>query len=329
MPELPEVETITRDLATTIVGARVANIWGSGLGLHLARTVDLAGLRGVASMRSVVEVRRKAKYILIEFERARDRQGPLRPGVLIHLGMSGRLLVEPVSKPRPAHTHIAFTFTDGRELRFRDPRRFGWVASGAPVDARPELATLGPDPLSELDVVDLAARLAGVRAPIKAFLLDQTPDWRPREYLCLRGAAPRPDSPGDPGGPGARPRGRVAGGDPRGARARYQESRYDLARLRRFVWRGRQQRRRPARLWSRGTAVSDLRRAHSTADRRGAINVFLRALPATLTPTSRLSVFARIPVSRRLAVLPRRGRATANCCGPRVVARRNGRDTRW
>lgn len=174
MPELPEVETITRDLATTIVGARVAKIWGSGLGLHLGRTVDLAGLRGVASMRSVVEVRRKAKYILIEFERPRDQQRLLRPGVLIHLGMSGRLLVEPVSKPRPAHTHIAFTFTDGRELRFRDPRRFGWVAFGAPVDACPELATLGPDPLSELDVVDLAARLAGVRAPIKAFLLDQT-----------------------------------------------------------------------------------------------------------------------------------------------------------
>ena len=173
MPELPEVETIARDLAATIVGARVEKIWGSGLGLRLARAVDLAGIRRLALSRSIVAVRRRAKYLLIEFDQAADNDPPLRPGVLIHLGMSGRLLVEPAVKTRPPHTHVAFTFSDGRELRFRDPRRFGWIAPGAPVDARPELAALGPDPLTELDAPLLAKRLAGVRAPIKAFLLDQ------------------------------------------------------------------------------------------------------------------------------------------------------------
>jgi formamidopyrimidine-DNA glycosylase len=174
VPELPEVETIARDLAARIVGAQVTKVWGSGLPLRLARAVDLAGLRRVARSRRIAGVTRRAKYLLVEFERARDSAGPLRPGVLIHLGMSGRLLVEPATTPRPPHTHVAFAFGDGRELRFRDPRRFGWIAAGAPVDGRPELATLGPDPLSELDVTGLSARLRGVRAPIKAFLLDQT-----------------------------------------------------------------------------------------------------------------------------------------------------------
>jgi formamidopyrimidine-DNA glycosylase len=173
MPELPEVETIARDLAATLVDARVTRVWGSGLPLRLARPVDLAGIRRVAQARRIVNVRRKAKYLLIEFERSGSRTSPLRPGVLIHLGMSGRLLVEPAKQPRPAHTHIAFRFDDGRELRFRDPRRFGWVAAGAPIERRPELDGLGPDPLTELDVAGLAARLDGVRAPIKAFLLDQ------------------------------------------------------------------------------------------------------------------------------------------------------------
>jgi formamidopyrimidine-DNA glycosylase len=173
MPELPEVETIARDLTATIVDARVTRVWGSGLPLRMARPIDLGGIRRVAEARHIVSVRRRAKYLLIEFESPDQRDAPPRPGVLIHLGMSGRLLVEPASKPRPPHTHVAFRFDDGRELRFRDPRRFGWVAAGAPIDLRAELAGLGPDPLAELEVSDLAARLEGIRAPIKAFLLDQ------------------------------------------------------------------------------------------------------------------------------------------------------------
>jgi formamidopyrimidine-DNA glycosylase len=87
--------------------------------------------------------------------------------------MSGRLRVEPASAERARHTHVVFTLGDGRELRFIDPRRFGWMAPGAPLDTRPELVALGPDPLTELDEAALASALAGVRAPIKAFLLDQ------------------------------------------------------------------------------------------------------------------------------------------------------------
>ena len=166
MPELPEVETIARDLASAIVGAGVSAVWGSGLGLHLGRAVDLGGLRRVTAGRRIRAVRRKGKYLLLDFEAA--------AGVVVHLGMSGRLRVEPDGTPRAAHTHVAFALDDGRELRFVDPRRFGWVAPGAPLDARPELTALGPDPLTELDARALARLLTGARAPIKAFLLDQS-----------------------------------------------------------------------------------------------------------------------------------------------------------
>lgn len=169
--------------------------------MRLARPVDLVAIQGVARGRRILSVRRRAKYLLMEFEAtggSARRSSPVRPGILIHLGMSGRLLVEPAGQQRPAHTHLAFSLGDDRELRFRDPRRFGFVAAGAPVDERPELANLGPDPLTELDVAGLAARLAGVRAPIKAFLLDQTRvAGLGNIYACeaLHGAGIHPSTP--------------------------------------------------------------------------------------------------------------------------------------
>jgi formamidopyrimidine-DNA glycosylase len=94
--------------------------------------------------------------------------------VLIHLGMSGRLQVDGLAAPRLAHTHVVFGLGEGLELRFRDPRRFGFVAASPALDSRPELRAMGPDPLAALTRERLAESLAGVRAPIKAFLLDQS-----------------------------------------------------------------------------------------------------------------------------------------------------------
>jgi formamidopyrimidine-DNA glycosylase len=180
MPELPEVETIARDLAASIIGAQIESVWGSGFGLHLGRAVDLAGIRRVTTGRRILAVRRKGKFLLLEVAARTDGDrgehdgaGGARPGIVVHLGMSGRLRVEAASAPRAPHTHVVLVLSDGRELRFVDARRFGWVAPGAPVEARPELAELGPDPLSELNEAELARRLEGGRAPIKAFLLDQ------------------------------------------------------------------------------------------------------------------------------------------------------------
>jgi len=171
MPELPEVETIARDLDAAIVGATVTAVWGSGLPLHLKRAVDLTGIRRLSVGRPIAGVGRKGKYLLFAFG---ERGAPAPAGVVAHLGMSGRLRVEPRTAERSRHTHVVFTLDDQRELRFVDPRRFGWMAPAAPLQARPELMALGPDPLTELDQAELARRLTGSRAPIKAFLLDQT-----------------------------------------------------------------------------------------------------------------------------------------------------------
>jgi formamidopyrimidine-DNA glycosylase len=167
MPELPEVETIVRGLDPLVRGRRIETVWWSGLPLHLARKVDLRGLRAVAVDGTIAGVRRLGKYIIVEIDRARDH------GVVIHLGMTGRLRVEPAARTRAPHTHVVFGLAGGDQLRFVDARRFGWVAPGRPLAQVEALAELGPDALLGFDVPRFAEALGGVRAPIKAFLLDQ------------------------------------------------------------------------------------------------------------------------------------------------------------
>jgi formamidopyrimidine-DNA glycosylase len=167
MPELPEVETIVRGLAPRLRGRRVESVWWSGQPLHLRRKVDVRGLRAVAVGHAITGVRRLGKFILIAVDGAGES------GVVIHLGMTGRLRVEAASDARALHTHVAFRLAGGDELRFADARRFGWVEPGRPFSASAALARVGPDPLTGLDAAALAAALAGVRASIKTFLMDQ------------------------------------------------------------------------------------------------------------------------------------------------------------
>ena len=166
MPELPEVETVVRTLRPRLLGARIAAVWTSGKGLRLARPVDRAVLARHSVAARIAAVRRKGKYILVDLDRG-------QAGVLIHLGMSGRLRLQAASEPRAQHTHVVWSLAGGDELRFVDPRRFGWVAASQNVDALPELAGLGPDALLEMDVSRLRALLAASAAPLKSFLLDQ------------------------------------------------------------------------------------------------------------------------------------------------------------
>jgi formamidopyrimidine-DNA glycosylase len=173
VPELPEVETIVRGLGPALRGREVTAVWSSGYALRLARAVDLRGLRAVSVGRRFVEVRRRGKYIALVTSETGGGQAE-DEGVCIHLGMTGRLRVQPAAEARAPHTHVVFSLAGGDELRFVDARRFGWVAPGAPLAALAPLAELGPDPLTELDAEGLARALDGVRAPIKAFLLDQT-----------------------------------------------------------------------------------------------------------------------------------------------------------
>jgi formamidopyrimidine-DNA glycosylase len=163
MPELPEVETLRRDLARRLAGARIRAVWWSGKPLRMKTPVDVAALRAMTVGRKVVALRRMAKYLLIDT----DAGG----AVVVHLGMSGRLTVVAAAAPREPHTHVVWSLDKGRELRFVDPRRFGQVAT-LPPGAGPEV---GVEPLGRgLTTARLAALLEATRRPIKAFLLDQT-----------------------------------------------------------------------------------------------------------------------------------------------------------
>jgi formamidopyrimidine-DNA glycosylase len=175
MPELPEVETVRRTLAPA-VGLRVAELWTSGLPLRLNRPVPAAALREAAVGRTIEAVRRWGKYLLIDFVR-----GPA--SMLVHLGMSGQLLLMDASRPRPTHTHVVLALAGpraraaGLELRYADPRRFGMVdvAVRGQERAHPALAVLGVDPLHGGLTGELLYNASrGVRRSVKLFLLDQS-----------------------------------------------------------------------------------------------------------------------------------------------------------
>src|SRR3954453_19854062 len=111
MPELPEVETIVRSLRPRLRGARVGEVWTSGLPLRLARPLDAALLAGLCRGARIEEVSRRGKYILVHFRKPRGASGA--GAVLVHLGMTGRLRVHPAGEAREKHTHVIWSLDGG------------------------------------------------------------------------------------------------------------------------------------------------------------------------------------------------------------------------
>jgi formamidopyrimidine-DNA glycosylase len=166
MPELPEVETVRRTLEP-VVGAKILGVWDSGKGLHMQKKPPRAKLKKLVGAK-LTAIRRHGKYLLL------DTDTPLT--LLIHLGMTGRVLIHDKSVARPNHTHVVLDLGE-RELRYADARRFGQVDVFMRADEKKHaaLADLGPDPLVHgIDVVAFAARAKGKKTTLKAFLLDQT-----------------------------------------------------------------------------------------------------------------------------------------------------------
>ena len=166
MPELPEVETIRRGLQP-LEGARLMGV--EVRETRLRRPVDRGALEELVGRR-VGKIGRRAKYLLIRV----DGGG----GMVVHLGMSGRLFLLDPGEPIATHDHVSWWFdSDGieSELRFQDPRRFGLVvATAAPsIDEHALLAGLGPEPLGEgFSVAHLRAAADGSRRPVKNALMD-------------------------------------------------------------------------------------------------------------------------------------------------------------
>jgi formamidopyrimidine-DNA glycosylase len=167
MPELPEVETVRRTLLP-VLGSQLASVASSGLALRLGQAIPVAELRAMIGQR-VEAIRRVGKYLLLDVSGTR--------GILVHLGMSGRLRVFDADAEAAPHTHLVLGLDAERELRFSDPRRFGQISIYARDDERghPALAALGPDPLDDgVDGAALLWRSARARnVTLKALLLDQ------------------------------------------------------------------------------------------------------------------------------------------------------------
>jgi formamidopyrimidine-DNA glycosylase len=138
-------------------------------GLSLRRPIDRARLERALAGATAEGVRRVGKYLLIDFSTGNV--------LLVHLGMSGRLLFAAPDEARAPHTLAVFRLDGGLELRYVDPRRFGVVCAYAAgeLERSPELSVLGLDPLApEFTASQLAAMLASARRDLKGFLLDQS-----------------------------------------------------------------------------------------------------------------------------------------------------------
>jgi formamidopyrimidine-DNA glycosylase len=188
MPELPEVETVRRQLEPELVGKRIES--AEVLDERLTRPEPPGALERAVEDREVTAVARRGKYLLIGLEGGRT--------LAVHLRMTGNLLLrdpeggattdlmesEPLggprlyeSKPEPSHVRARFELDDGRTLLFTDVRRFGQAVV---LDAGDQLddffaSRLGIEPLSpELTAERLLELAAGRKAPLKSFLLSQS-----------------------------------------------------------------------------------------------------------------------------------------------------------
>jgi len=174
MPELPEVETIARGVHKRVRGQKIIQAW---FGSHPQpfKTPAAQQARALEGL-VIVAVHRTGKHIVCELSVAENgaqgkSQGSVSAQWIVHLGMTGRLLVTTPDAPQAPHTHARLSLCNGKEIRFVDPRRFG----------RLELRNLGQtagfsapgaEPLT-IEAEEFAALFHGRRLTIKAALLNQ------------------------------------------------------------------------------------------------------------------------------------------------------------
>jgi len=161
MPELPEVETIANGLHKRVAGDHIESVWVGNKPEPLkSSAVEISrALEGA----HIERVRRVGKHIVFNLQRD---EGPARQWI-VHLGMTGRMLVAAAEIEVPSHTHLVAKLASGRELRFVDPRRFGRLEV-----RESDFTGPGHEPL-QITAEDFARLFHGSKAPVKAALLNQ------------------------------------------------------------------------------------------------------------------------------------------------------------
>ncbi len=166
MPELPEVETVRRQIAPVLEGATITG--AEIVDPRLTRPVEPGLVADALVGEQIASVDRRGKYLLVRLESGRT--------LVVHLRMTGSLRHAPAGElPDDAHRRATLHLDTGSDVAYRDVRRFGTWELLDEGHLRPYLATrLGPEPLVQSFSASRLARLAaGRRAPVKAFLLDQ------------------------------------------------------------------------------------------------------------------------------------------------------------
>jgi formamidopyrimidine-DNA glycosylase len=185
MPELPEVETVVRDLRPQLTGRRIESLQltrDPAIRARLVRYPSATKFVGRLRGRTIKTVRRRGKYIVMPLEPR--PAGTLRPNgtlgdqVIVHLGMTGHLRVwEPEETP-VKHTHFRAVLDSGLELRYDDPRQFGRLVVGTMdelIAARAFPRRLGPEPIrGDLTEAEFERLVKARRRPVKSALLDQS-----------------------------------------------------------------------------------------------------------------------------------------------------------
>jgi formamidopyrimidine-DNA glycosylase len=167
MPELPEVETIVRDLGPHVAGRQLSEV--VHLNPQVLRHPTAEDFLDRVPGQTALRVRRRGKFIHLELAS--------QEVLVVHLGMTGTLTVRAPLEPVAPHTHLRLLLSSGEELRYRDPRRFGRVVLGRVENLLDlgHLPKLGEEPLDEgFPSARVHEVMRTSRRPVKAILLDQS-----------------------------------------------------------------------------------------------------------------------------------------------------------
>lgn len=166
MPELPEVETIATGVHRRLRGDTILSVWFSRFREPFRTPPD--EMAAALATRRIRQVRRVGKHIVFDMDAPAGSRASASLQWIVHLGMTGRLLVAAAPSPQPPHTHAVLHLASGRELRFIDPRRFGRLAL-----ASEEFQGPGSEPLT-VSPDEFIALFRGRKLTVKAALLNQS-----------------------------------------------------------------------------------------------------------------------------------------------------------
>ena len=167
MPELPEVETVLRGLRKRALGRRIVAVEVLHTGIIAGHAEDfISQIKG----RTAVSVRRKGKVLAVELAAAKASESVY---LILRLGMTGQVTIQPVETPLEPHTHVRMAFEGKKEeLRFRDVRRFGRLRCCTREELDALFKSLGPD-AQQVTEEEFLLAMRGRRGAIKSWLLNQ------------------------------------------------------------------------------------------------------------------------------------------------------------